>query len=68
VKKGESSVQKIAPKGKLSEEAYDVIKKSFLSYLAIAQMNEDAEKKNNSDILPLLEDAIHGTKKHGLDT
>jgi hypothetical protein len=68
VKKGEATVQKTGPKGKLSEEAYDAIKKAFFSYLAIAQINGDAEKKINSDILPLLEDAIHGTKKHGLDT
>ena len=44
--KGESTVQKTGPKGKISEEEYNAIKTAFLSYLAISQMNGDAEKKN----------------------
>jgi hypothetical protein len=43
--KGESTVQKTGPKGKISEEEYNAIKTAFLSYLAISQMNGEAEKK-----------------------
>jgi hypothetical protein len=37
--KGEKTVKRPGPKGKISEEEYDAVCSGFITYLAIAQMN-----------------------------
>jgi hypothetical protein len=65
---GKETIEKQGPKGKISDEAYTTIKCAFLSYLAIAQMNGEAEKKITQDILLLLDELFHGTSKPLMDT
>jgi hypothetical protein len=65
--KGEKTVKRPGPKGKISEEEYDAVCSGFITYLAIAQMNGDPEKKINRDIVPKLEELFHGTAKSNID-
>jgi len=68
VLKGQTTVCKIGPKGKLSEEEYKAICAGFLTYLAIAQMNGDPEKKIAKDIVSALEELVHHSGKADTDT
>jgi hypothetical protein len=65
---GKGTIEKQGPKGKISDAACTTIKCAFLSYLAIAQMNGEAEEKITQDILPLLDELFHGTSKPLTDT
>ncbi len=65
---GKGTIKKQGPKGKISDAACTTIKCAFLSYLAIAQMNGEAEEKITQDILPLLDELFHGTSKPLTDT
>jgi polyhydroxyalkanoate synthesis regulator phasin len=60
---GQTTVSKTGQKGNLSEDEYKAICSDFLTYLAIAQMNGDPEKKIAKDILPALEELFHHSGK-----
>ena len=68
VLKGQTTVSKTGPKGNLSEDEHKAICSVFLTYLAIAQMNGDPEKKIAKDILPALEELFHHSGKKSMDT